>query len=88
MKCLVVIAHPIADSLCQTMARSAISTLTAGGHQVEIEDLYLSGFSPALTVGERQSYYSPTPTCDSGAVRDQIKRLLAAEGLELVFNLV
>ena len=31
MKCLLVIAHPVSDSLCHTMARSAIAALTAGG---------------------------------------------------------
>ncbi|MDR2188702.1 MAG: NAD(P)H-dependent oxidoreductase [Azonexus sp.] len=83
MKCLVVIAHPVTDSLCQAMAQSAISTLTAKGHEVIIEDLYLSDFSPALTASERRSYYSPT--FDAAAVQDQIHRLLTAEGLVLVF---
>ena len=41
MKCLVVIAHPITDSLCHTMAQSAIAALIAEGHEVMIEDLYL-----------------------------------------------
>ncbi|MGO3385142.1 MAG: NAD(P)H-dependent oxidoreductase, partial [Acinetobacter guillouiae] len=60
MKCLVVIAHPVTDSLCQSLAKTAIATLIANGHEVVIEDLYASGFSPALTDEERQSYYSPT----------------------------
>ena len=42
MKCLVVIAYPNTDSLCHTIARSAIAALNAGGHEVMIEDLYLS----------------------------------------------
>ena len=50
MKCLVIIAHPNTDRLCHTTARSAIAALRAGGHEVMIEDLYLSGFSPALAV--------------------------------------
>jgi putative NADPH-quinone reductase len=83
MKCLVVIAHPNTDSLCHTMAQSAIAALKAGGHEVMTEDLYLSGFSPALTVNERRSYYSPS--FDSAAVRDQIDRLFSAEALVLVF---
>lgn len=83
MKCLVVIAHPITDSLCYTMAQSVIAALTASGHEVMVEDLYLSAFSPALTASERQSYYSPT--FDSVAVQDQIDRLLSAEALALVF---
>lgn len=83
MKCLVVIAHPITDSLCHTMAQSAIAALKAEGHEVVIEDLYLSGFSPALTDSERRSYYSPT--FSSAAPQDQIDRLLSAEALVLVF---
>ena len=50
MKRLVIIAHPNTDRLCHTTARSAIAALRAGGHEVMIEDLYLSGFSPALAV--------------------------------------
>lgn len=83
MKCLVVIAHPSTDSLCHAMARATIATLKAGGHEVQVEDLYGSGFSPTLTVNERQSYYSPT--FDSAAVQDEIDRLLSAEALVLVF---
>lgn len=83
MKCLVVIAHPNTDSLCHAMAESAISALREKGHDVIIEDLYLSGFSPALTLDERQSYYRPSFA--SAAVQDQIDRLLSAEALVLVF---
>lgn len=83
MKCLVVIAHPNTDSLCHAMARSAIAALKAGGHEVTVEDLYLSGFSPALTADERRSYYGPA--FDAGAVGDQIARLRSAEALVLVF---
>lgn len=83
MKCLVVIAHPNTDSLCHAMAESAISALREKSHEVIIEDLYLSGFSPALTLDERQSYYRPSFA--SAAVQDQIDRLLSAEALVLVF---
>ncbi|SHL73359.1 NAD(P)H-dependent oxidoreductase [Rhodanobacter sp. OK091] len=83
MKCLVVIAHPISDSLCHSMAQSAIAALVASGHEVQVEDLYRSGFSPLLTVGERESYYGPL--FDSTDVREQLSRLLSAEALVLVF---
>lgn len=83
MKCLVVVAHPLSDSLCHAMARSAIEALTAAGHEVQVEDLYQSGFAPALTLSERQSYYSPT--FESDAVQCQVARLLSAEALVLVF---
>lgn len=83
MKCLVVIAHPISDSLCHAMARSAIQALTEAGHEVQVEDLYQTGFLPSLTVSERQSYYHPP--FDSSAVQTQAERLLSAEALVLVF---
>lgn len=82
MKCLVVIAHPLSDSLCHAMAQRAVSALAAQGHEVVVEDLYGSGYSPALTVGERRSYYS---TYEARDVRDAIDRLLSAEALVLVF---
>ena len=48
MKCLVVIADPNTNSLCHTMARFAIAALKAGGHEVMIEDLYLSTLPGSL----------------------------------------
>jgi len=83
MKCLVVIAHPLADSLCHELARTAVATLTAAGHEVEVEDLCASNFPPALTAAERSSYYGPS--FDAAAVEAQAARLLAAEALVLVF---
>lgn len=83
MKCLVVIAHPAADSLCRALAAQAVAGLVALGHQVEIEDLYDSRFAPALTLAERVSYASPT--YDGGGVQAQTDRLLAAETLILCF---
>ena len=83
MKCLVVIAHPLADSLCQVMARAAIATLKSAGHEVQVEDLYQSHFAPALTVTERRTYYSRA--FDAASVHEQISRLLAADALILVF---
>jgi len=83
MKCLVVVAHPLSDNLCHAMARSAVAVLTTAGHEVQIEDLYQSGFLPALTISERQSYYNPP--FESVAVQSQIDRLLSAEALVLVF---
>ena len=83
MKCLVVVAHPIADSACHAMARAAIEALANAGHEVQVEDLYQTGFSPALTVGERRSYYGPA--FDAATVQPQVARLLAADALVLVF---
>lgn len=83
MKCLVVVAHPLADSLCHALARTAIDTLIAQGHEVYIDDLYQSGFSPALTASERQSYYAAS--FDAASIQARAEQLLAAEAIVLVF---
>jgi putative NADPH-quinone reductase len=83
MNCLVVVAHPLADSLCAALAARAVATLATAGHTVVVENLYESGFAPALTAAERERYYSGQ--YDTGGVRQQVARLLAAEALVLVF---
>lgn len=83
MNCLLVIAHPLPESLCDALARVAIDTLTAAGHEAVVEDLCQSGFSPVLTRRERATYYDGP--FDAGVVRAQVERLLAAEGLVLLF---
>lgn len=83
MKCLFIVAHPIADSLCHSLAQSAIQALTEAAHEVEVEDLYKSEFAPSITVRERQTYYAPA--FDASSVQARAERLLAAEALVLVF---
>ena len=83
MRCLIVVAQPDPDSLCQALAATAVATLRAAGHEVRVEDLYAGGFAPALTMAERTSYYGPV--FDARAVQPQIDRLLSAEALVIVF---
>lgn len=83
MKCLVVVAHPITDSLCQTLARTAISTLIAKGHEVVVEDIYASDFLPNLTYKERLSYYNAS--FDHEVETDKLETLVSAEALILIF---
>lgn len=83
MKCLVVIAHPLRESLCHALAAKAAATLEASGHEVLIEDLYQGGFSSALTAEERASYYGRR--YETTAIQPEIDRLLDSEGLVLCF---
>lgn len=83
MKCLVVIAHPLQESLCHSLAAKAIESLAAAGHEVVIEDLYRNEFAAALSVAERASYYGQH--YEAAAVQAGIDRLLSAEGLVLCF---
>lgn len=83
MKCLVVIAHPLGDSLCHALAAKASAALAGAGHELRVEDLYRNQFSAALGAAERASYYAPR--YESAAVQSEIDRLRAAEGLVLCF---
>ncbi len=83
MKCLIVTAHPLHDSLCQALAGDVERELSQRGHSVDVEDLYGDGFQPALTVQERSSYY--LGAYDSSGVAQQVDRLRYAEVLVLVF---
>ena len=83
MNCLVVITHPLSESLCSHLGSRITAILEAQGHQVVVENLYENGFEPALTVAERQSYYGPR--FDNCAVSENAERLQNAEALVLVF---
>lgn len=83
MKCLIVVAHPLQDSLCHALAETVASALRAKRHDVETQDLYLNAFAPCLTPAERRGYYDPP--FDAADVQDQADKLLGAECLVLVF---
>lgn len=83
MKCLVVIAHPLPDSLCRSLTNFAVERLKAAGHEVLVEDLYGGGFGAALTEAERRSYYATA--FDTSAVSAEAERLTEADALVLVF---
>ena len=83
MKCLVVIAHPLSDSLCQSLAETVVSHLSSLGNIVVVEDLYRSNFNPVLSPPERASYYSSK--FNSSELTSQIDNLLSAQSLILIF---
>lgn len=83
MKCLLVIAHPLADSLGRTLADQARKVLESAGHEVVEEDLYARGFAPCLTAAERRSYYAAQ--YDASEVAEEVGRLRLAETVILVF---
>jgi NAD(P)H dehydrogenase (quinone) len=83
MRALVVLAHPLSDSLCSHLAHQAIDALRARGATVDILDLYAEEFQPALTAAERRLHYAtPEPSPEIVALQ---QRLAAAEMLVLVF---
>ncbi|WP_086932851.1 NAD(P)H-dependent oxidoreductase [Agarilytica rhodophyticola] len=82
MKCLVVLAHPLKNSLCKHLANKTISHLESKGYIVTVKDLYEESFNPALSENERDSYYQEF---DSSQLEDDIMQLKTAESIVLLF---
>jgi len=80
---LVVLAHPLQDSLCGHFAGVAGEALAAAGHTVTLLDLCRDGFDPRLGADERAAYYRPPHVSDG--IRREAALLAAAETLVLVF---
>ncbi|MBT1158647.1 NAD(P)H-dependent oxidoreductase [Aminobacter anthyllidis] len=83
MNCLVVLSHPLPESLNRHFAETAIIELTSAGHKVELLDLYRTEFDPRLTPAERGSYYGGS--FDAAALEAHVEALREAEMLVLVF---
>ena len=83
MNILVVSAYPLKDSLCGTFTDQIHSKLNQMGHEIVLENLYENNFNPVLSVEERKLYYEKK--YDASAVEQQVRRLLNADALALVF---
>lgn len=83
MRCLIVKAHPLTESLCSSMTLRVVEALRANGHEVWLSDLYEDGFEAAMTPMERASYYKGPYLTES--VADQIAKLQSAEAIVLLF---
>jgi NAD(P)H dehydrogenase (quinone) len=83
MHILLVLTHPLAQSFAAAVARTARDALEAGGHTVDVLDLYQEDFDPRLTASERAGYFDIP--YDLSGVAKMVARLKAADGLILVF---
>lgn len=83
MKCLMVVSHPIKESLCHYLAKHTIEHLQSKDYEITLLDLYENSFSPALTQQERLSYYQSD--FDDTLLAEEIAQLKQAESLVLVF---
>jgi putative NADPH-quinone reductase len=83
MRIHLVYAHPVPESFNAACRDAVIAALEAGGHEIDLLDLYAEGFDPVLSADERRAYH------DIGAniatVEDLVARLRAADALVLVF---
>ena len=64
MHAAVVVAHPRDDSYACALAARAVAGLQAGGHTVDVIDLYRLGFRPAMSAAERTAYHGDDPILD------------------------
>lgn len=83
MRCLIVKAHPLSNSLCGLMTRRIVDLLQVSGHEVVLEDLYADRFDAVMTSVERSSYYEGA--YNTHLIEDYVERLLAADAIVLVF---
>ncbi|SDU18738.1 NAD(P)H-dependent oxidoreductase [Stappia sp. ES.058] len=83
MRCLIVSAHPDANSHTARLAGFVNEELARLGHDAGVADLYAEGFQPVMTKEERTTYYS----ADTArlTIEDEAERLLEADALVLVF---
>ncbi|WP_415894868.1 NAD(P)H-dependent oxidoreductase [Neptuniibacter sp. PT34_22] len=83
MKCLVVLTHPLKDSLCHHFCDETVKHLTEKGYEITLLNLYESDFEPALKEAERKSYYADQ--FDDSRLKIDIQQLQEAESLVLIF---
>jgi NAD(P)H dehydrogenase (quinone) len=83
MRVLLIHSHPREDSLSAALRDAAHSALTAGGHEVEVRNLYAEGFVPALTAEERGRYHDVSGNL--AGIEDHVESLRRAEALLLVY---
>jgi NAD(P)H dehydrogenase (quinone) len=81
LRALIVLAHPLQESLCAHLARRAEAAARAAGWEVTVRDLYKVGFDPRLTLAERRGYYGAF----QGEAQDEMAELAGAQVLILVF---
>lgn len=83
MRVLVLFAHPVETSFSAALHRVTVEALKASGHEVDDCDLNTEGFDPILSRAERIGYHDLT--VNRAHAGPYVERLLAAEGLVLVY---
>ena len=83
MRVLVIFAHPLGDSYAATLRDTVVAALEAGGHTVDLCDLYQEDFDPILSAQEWRDYENTSE--NTRAVSRHVERLRHAEGIIFVF---
>ena len=83
MRVLVVYCHPVPESFGAALRDAAIETLRAGGHAVELIDLYAENFDPIMGCEERRAY-NERPPADPALV-PHVEAIGRAEAILFVY---
>jgi len=85
MHALIVVSHPVSDSLTHTIARKIAGGIaqSASGHSAEIADLAAEGFDPRFTAADTSAFNKQAPL-PQDVITEQT-RLDRADALVLVY---
>ena len=83
MNFLVIFCHPKQDSFANAICQRAVETLQSSGHDVQVIDLYKSGFDPVLSAQEWDDYEIDGD--NQKTVSDHVALLTWAEGLVFIY---
>lgn len=83
MRILILYANPVEGSFGATLHETAIKSLRSRQHEIDDCDLYAESFNPVLSREERLAYHDTN--ADRARVKPYVDRLLAAEGLVLIY---
>ena len=83
MRVLIVHSHPDPESYNASLCRTVAETLTRGGHELRVIDLYAEGFQPVLSREGWRAYEDAARNADG--IEDHVAALRWAEGLIFVY---
>jgi NAD(P)H dehydrogenase (quinone) len=83
MRVLYIYCHPLPESFHAAIREQALAGLKAGGHEVDLLDLYAEGFDPVLSADARRRYHDTSR--NQTGVEDYVRRLTSADGLVVQF---
>jgi putative NADPH-quinone reductase len=83
MRALLVYCHPVPESFVAAVRDAVMEGLAAGGHSVDLLDLYAEGFNPVMSAEERRAYH--TATLNEVPVADMLRRLKDCDALVFVY---
>jgi NAD(P)H dehydrogenase (quinone) len=83
MNVLVVYCHPCQESFVSALKSTVVETLTTGGHDVRLTDLYGENFQPAMPAEERRLYHDAS--VNERPVAGHVENIAWAEAIVFVY---